>query len=188
MTEIDDTPVQLRAELEEARRRIQVLEVAAQALQVLNQELASAMETLSTPLIPISERVVVMPLIGILDEPRLRRVTEGLLAGLSDSGARVAILDVTGVPDVDSRAAAGIVAAARAAQLLGVEVLLTGISPDVARILVALNVDLGGIETRGTLQRGIAFAMEEARAGHAAAPPASPRPPASDASGRRRSP
>jgi len=123
---------------------------------------AAALAELSTPLIPISERVVVMPLIGAVDEARAARVIESLLAGVNERGARVAILDITGVSTVDATVAEGLVSAARAVGLLGAEVILTGIRSDVARALIELGVDLGTIVTRGTLQAGIAFAMRRA--------------------------
>jgi len=86
-------------------------------------------------------------------------VMSTLLEGISTSGAAVAILDITGVSVVDTQVANGLIRAARAASLLGAEVVLTGIRPEVARTLVGLGADLHDIVTRGTLQSGIAYAM-----------------------------
>lgn len=118
-----------------------------------------ALRELEAPLIPVHERVVVMPLIGMIDAGRLGRIMETLLSGLSAGRARVAILDVTGVRRMDASVAEGLVRVARAARLLGVEVMMTGIGPDVARTLVELGADLGGIETSLNLQAGIARAL-----------------------------
>lgn len=120
---------------------------------------SAALAELSTPLIPISEDIVVMPLIGLLDSQRAQQVMSTLLEGISKSGAAVAILDITGVSVVDTQVANGLIRAARAAALLGAEVVLTGIRPEVARTLVGLGADLQDIVTRGTLQSGIAYAM-----------------------------
>jgi rsbT co-antagonist protein RsbR len=125
---------------------------------------ASALTELSTPLIPISEDVVVMPLIGTMDSERANLVIETLLEGVSRSRASVAILDITGVSVVDTQVANALLRAAKAVGLLGAEVVLTGIRADVARTLVGLGVDLADIVTRGTLQSGIAYALERADA------------------------
>src|SRR4029434_6075480 len=121
---------------------------------------ATALAELSTPLIPISERVVVMPLIGSLDEQRAQRVLDTLLHGVSGSGAQIAILDITGVPIVDTQVANALIRAAQSVKLLGAQVVLTGIRPEVAQTLVGLGVDLGMIITRSSLQRGIALAIQ----------------------------
>ncbi|MGK3962603.1 PAS domain S-box protein [Sorangium sp. So ce1667] len=124
---------------------------------------ASAIAELSTPLIPITDHVVVMPLIGVLDTRRAAQAMDTLLGGLSSSGATVAIIDVTGVQIVDTKVADALLRVAQGARLLGAEVVLTGIRAEVAQTMVSLGVDLQGIATRGTLQGGIAYAL--ARAG-----------------------
>jgi rsbT co-antagonist protein RsbR len=123
---------------------------------------ATALTELSTPLIPISDQVLVMPLIGTMDSQRAKQVLDTLLQGVSTNRASVAILDITGVSVVDTQVANALILAAKAVRLLGAEVVLTGIRPDVAYTLVGLGVDLGDIITRGTLQSGIGYAMERA--------------------------
>jgi rsbT co-antagonist protein RsbR len=113
---------------------------------------------LSTPLIPISERVMVMPLIGGVDSRRAQQVLETLLEGVASSHAQIAILDITGVPVVDTQVADALVRAAQAVKLLGAQVVLTGIRPEVAQTLVGLGTDLASIVTRSSLQSGIAYA------------------------------
>jgi rsbT co-antagonist protein RsbR len=120
---------------------------------------AAALAELSTPLIPINDFIMVMPLIGAIDGQRAARVVEALLRGIQERGARIAILDITGVPSVDAQVASALMQAARAVRLIGASVVLTGIRPEVAQTLVTLGVDLSGITTRGTLQSGIGFAM-----------------------------
>jgi anti-anti-sigma regulatory factor/DNA-binding NarL/FixJ family response regulator len=120
---------------------------------------ADALAALSTPLIPISDEIVVVPLIGELTIGRMQQVQETLVQGISAKRARVAILDITGVPRLDAPSADAILRASQATRLLGAEVILTGIRPDVAQTLVGLGHDLGGVVTHRTLQAGIAFAM-----------------------------
>lgn len=120
---------------------------------------ASALIELSTPLIPISDETVVMPLIGSIDEARARQILETLLAGISKTRASTAILDITGVTTIDTRGADVLLQVTRAARMLGAQVVVTGIRPEVAQTLVSLGANLEGIVTRATLQSGIAFAL-----------------------------
>jgi len=132
-------------------------------IRIRAQEVAIA--ELSTPLIPITDDVVVMPLVGAVDTFRAQQVMSTLLDGLASSRATVAILDITGVRVVDTHVANSLLRAAQGARLLGVEVVVTGIRPDVAHTLVNLGTGLGDLVTRGTLQSGIAHAMRKRRAG-----------------------
>lgn len=138
-----------RAEAERARLREEVIRVQDELLAQL-----------STPLIPLNPSVVLMPLVGEMDDKRARRMLEVLLRGLERTRAPVAIIDITGVSNVDAHVADTLVAAARAARLLGTEVVLTGIRAGVARTLVQLGTDLAGLQTRKTLQEGIDRALE----------------------------
>ncbi|EYF07789.1 PAS domain-containing protein [Chondromyces apiculatus] len=119
----------------------------------------ATLRALSTPLLPIAEGVVVMPLIGMLDEKRVQQAMDVLLSGIAAHHASQVILDVTGVPQVNAQVASAFVQAAQAVRLLGAQVVVTGIQPAIARTLIELGVDLGGITTRGTLQSGIAHAL-----------------------------
>jgi len=114
---------------------------------------------ISTPLMPIADDILVMTLVGALDQRRADRVLTTLLTGVTNTGASIVILDVTGVPSVDQQTADVLVHSAKAVGLLGAEVILTGIGPEVARTLVELGVQLGSIVTRGTLKDGIAYGM-----------------------------
>lgn len=130
----------------------------------LQQQLITAQQVaireLSTPLIPIADNVVVMPLIGTIDSQRAQMVMETLLEGLVRHHAEIVILDITGVQVVDSQVANTFIQAAQAVRLLGAQVIMTGIQPQIAQALVHLGVDLRGIVTRSTLQAGIAHALK----------------------------
>ncbi len=115
---------------------------------------------LSTPLIPLSENLIAMPLIGAIDSTRAQQVMETLLEGIAHYQVDVAILDITGVRVVDTQVANALVQAARAVRLLGAQVVVTGIRAETARMLVSLGADLTGIITQSTLREGIAWAME----------------------------
>jgi anti-anti-sigma factor len=143
-----DATEQIRSEQERAALQEQI--IAAQQ---------AALHELSTPIIPLTDDVVVMPLIGAIDGNRAQQVIESLLMGVAASRATTAILDITGVQIVDTQVANALLRAAQAVKLLGAQVVLTGIRPEIAQTLVGLGLDLGGINTHATLQSGIAFAL-----------------------------
>lgn len=130
---------------------------------LLREQVISAQEEalreLSTPLVPIADGVVAMPIVGSVDQARVERIMTTLLDGIGHHGAHTVILDVTGVRTVDSNVASAIVSVARAARLLGARVVVTGVRPEVARTLIEIGTDLDGIVMRGNLQSGIAFAL-----------------------------
>lgn len=113
---------------------------------------------LSTPLIPIKEGIVVMPLIGAMNDRRASQMLIALLEGVRERCPRVAIIDITGVSTVDTQVASALIDAAAAVRLMGTEVIITGIRGRVAQTLIGLGVDLTGIVTRRTLQSGIVYA------------------------------
>lgn len=140
-------------------QRIEQERVALQEHVIEAQQ--AALRELSTPLIPISERVVIMPLIGSIDTQRAQQIMETLLTGIAQHQAEIAILDITGVQVVDTQVANALLRAAQAVKLLGARVVLTGIQPRIAQTLVQLGTDLQGIVTVSTLQAGIAYALRE---------------------------
>jgi rsbT co-antagonist protein RsbR len=135
------------AESERAQLQAQVIE--AQAVTI---------GELSTPLIPLGDGVLVVPIVGRLDPARAAALLERLLAGVAERRARATILDLTGVQDLDAAAASGLLRAASAVRLLGAAAIVTGIRPDVARALIDLGVDLDGLVTLDSLQSGIRHA------------------------------
>lgn len=120
---------------------------------------AAALAERSSPIIPITDDILVLPLIGSIDVERGQQVLSTLLEGASQRRARVAVLDITGVTTLDTQAAAALTGAARALRLLGVEPILSGIRPDVAQTMIQLGADLGGVTTCGTLQSAIQHAL-----------------------------
>ena len=143
------------------REAQQEAERAARQEHMLDVQRAVIRE-LSTPLLPLAEGVLLLPLVGSLDSARINQMTEILLHGVHEHRAHMTILDVTGVPVMDSQVADMLVQAARSTHLLGAQVILTGISPNIAETLVHLGVDLQGIITRRSLQEGIAYALHGA--------------------------
>lgn len=161
----------IRANNQDAEQRRLRDEIAAKTaeLQRANeehrhlQEQVIAMQTqvlteISTPLIPLNEKVLLMPLVGAFDSQRTQLTVERLLQGVEQHRASVVILDITGVPVVDTHVASALMRAAQAVRLLGAQVVLTGIRPEVAQTLVGMGVSLHGIVTRGTLQSAIEYA------------------------------
>ena len=118
-----------------------------------------AIQELSTPIIPIMDRVIVMPLIGSIDTLRSKEVMRALLTGISEYRARVVILDITGVPIVDSGVASHLNKTIQAARLKGAHTIVTGISDAVAETVVELGLDWSGIETLDNLQTGLLTAL-----------------------------
>jgi rsbT co-antagonist protein RsbR len=142
----------------ERKQTEEMLRRSADQQQIIQLQ-AAALHELFTPMIPISDDVVAMPLVGAVDTRRAQQVIEALLQGVAASRARIVILDITGVPLVDTQVANALLHAAQSVRLLGAQVLLTGIRPEVAQTLVGLGVDLGALVTRATLQDGITYAM-----------------------------
>ena len=130
----------------------------AERISRLEQQ-AALIRDLSMPVIPLVEHVIAMPLIGALDPQRVEQIMATLLAGVTTHRATTAILDVTGVQLIDTQAANGIIQTAEAVKLLGAQVILTGIRPEVAQTLIGLGIDLSGIRTRATLQDGISAVL-----------------------------
>ncbi|WP_234023191.1 STAS domain-containing protein [Sorangium cellulosum] len=134
-------------------------------LEALNRRQEALLDTiaeLSSPVVPIARGVLVMPIVGALDVQRSGRFIEALLQEISEHKARVVIIDVTGMAVVDASAANHLVQAARAAALLGTEVVLVGIAPQAARLMVEQGLDLGDIVTRSTLELGFVYALGKA--------------------------
>lgn len=106
---------------------------------------------------PIADGVVAMPLIGAIDSARAQQET--LLDGVNRYRATVAILDITGVKVIDTQIAGALFQSAKAARLLGAQVMLTGINPEIAQTLIHLGIEFHEVVTRATLQEGIAYAL-----------------------------
>ena len=140
-----------------AHRRAERERVAMQE-QIIQAQQATLRE-LSTPLMPIADGVVVMPLIGVIDSARAQQIMESLLNGVSEYKAHVALIDITGVKIIDTQVAGVLLRAAQAVRLLGAQVVLTGISPEIAQTLVHIGAEIRDVKTKATLQEGIRYAM-----------------------------
>ena len=114
-----------------------------------------AIRELSTPVLQVRERLLILPIIGIIDPQRARQLTEQLLRGIRTNRAKVVVIDITGVAAMDSNVANHLVQTVEASRLLGATVIVTGLSPEIAQTLVSIGVDLGKMNTVGDLQGGI---------------------------------
>lgn len=119
------------------------------------REQQEAIRVLSTPVLQVRERLLILPIIGVIDPQRARQLTEQLLQGIRTNRAKVVVIDITGVPVMDAKVANHLVQTVEAARLLGATVIITGLSPEIAQTLVTIGVDLGKMNTVGDLQGGI---------------------------------
>ena len=122
--------------------------------RVIRQQEDSLRE-LSTPVLQVRERLLILPIIGVLDKERAQQLTEQLLGGIRTHRARVVVIDITGVPDVDEAVADHLVKTVDASRLMGAGVIITGLSSEIAQTLVTIGVDLDKMNTVGDLQGGI---------------------------------
>jgi len=122
--------------------------------RVIRQQ-QEAIRELSTPVLQIRSRLLLLPIIGVIDTHRARLITDNLLKAIRVNRAKVVVMDVTGVATIDSRVANHIMQTVAAARLMGAVVIVTGISSDVAQSLVALGIELTKLNTVGDLQGGL---------------------------------
>jgi rsbT co-antagonist protein RsbR len=122
--------------------------------RVIRQQ-QDAIRELSTPVLPVRERLLILPIIGVLDSERARQLTEQLLGGIRTHRAKVVVIDITGAPDVDATVANHLVQTVDASRLMGASVIITGLSPKIAQTLVTIGVDLSKMNTKGDLQGGL---------------------------------
>lgn len=119
-----------------------------------------ALQELSAPLIPVLEGITVMPLIGTIDTERAKQIMENLLVGAVKHRSEVVLIDITGVPVVDTMVAHHIIQAAEAVRLVGAKCMLCGIRPEIAQTIVNLGINLNEVVTKNTLKKGIEAALE----------------------------
>lgn len=150
-----DMTKQRRAERERQAMQEQIIQAQQAALREL-----------STPLMPIADGVVAMPIIGVIDTMRAQQIMEALLQGIAEHSADIAILDITGVKVVDTQVAGALIRAAQAARMLGARIVLTGISPEIAQTLVHIGAEMREMVAKPTLQQGIAYALEQRMGNH----------------------
>src|SRR5438477_7015989 len=119
------------------------------------REQQEAIGELSTPVLPVRERLLILPIIGVIDAQRARQLTEQLLRAIRNNRAKVVVIDITGVPAMDANVANALVRTVDASRLQGAMVIVTGLSPEIAQTLVTIGVDLSRMHTVGDLQGGI---------------------------------
>ena len=119
------------------------------------REQQEALRELSTPVLQVRERLLILPMIGLIDPQRARQLTEQLLRAIRANRAKVVVIDITGVAAMDANVANHLVLTVESARLLGAMVIVTGLSPEIAQTLVNIGVDLGKMHTVGDLQGGI---------------------------------
>ena len=122
--------------------------------RVIRQQQDAILE-LSTPVLPVRERLLILPIVGVLDSERAKQLTVQLLNGIHRHRARVVVIDITGVPTIDETVANHLVQTVDASRLMGANVIITGLSPDIAQTLVTIGVDLSKMDTVGDLQGGL---------------------------------
>jgi rsbT co-antagonist protein RsbR len=122
--------------------------------RVIRQQQDAILE-LSTPVLQVRERLLILPIIGVLDSQRAKQLTDQLLRGIRTHRAKVVVFDITGVPEIDQSVANHLVQTVDASRLMGASVIITGLSSEIAQTLVTIGVDLGKMNTIGDLQGGI---------------------------------
>ncbi len=127
---------------------------------VIKEQQRSLLEV-STPVIQVWEEILVLPLIGTIDSARAKQIMENLLEGIVTTKSSIVIMDITGVPAVDTEVANRLLRTMQAARLMGAECVLTGISPQISQTLVHLGVDLSGVITRASLRDGLELAFKK---------------------------
>lgn len=160
-----DRLVSTQGVLRDVTERKRAEDALQQALQDVRQasarqrQLLDTVRQLSTPLVPITDEVLVLPLVGAIDSQRAQQILDVLLEGVTNRRARAVILDITGVPIVDTSVANHLLLATQALRLVGAECILVGITPEVAQTVVGLGVELAGLVTRSDLQGGVEYAL-----------------------------
>lgn len=146
-----------------ARKILNMLALAfvAERESVITQQ-QQEVAKLSTPVVDVWEGVVMLPLIGILDSARAKRITESILERVGKEKTElIVILSIGGIAAIDTKTANHILRTVHAVKLMGSEMIITGISPDVATTLVTLGIDLSSIETRSTMREGLEYAFDK---------------------------
>jgi rsbT co-antagonist protein RsbR len=138
---------------------LHTFETYATAREQIIADQAASMLELSTPVIRLWEGIIAVPLVGTLDSARTQLVMEKLLETLVATSAEHAVLDITGVPTVDTEVAQHLLKTVSAVRLLGAECIISGIRPQVAQTIVALGIEFGDIATKATLADALAHAL-----------------------------
>ncbi|WP_027481283.1 STAS domain-containing protein [Deinococcus pimensis] len=142
------------------RLGLYTIEVYQRSRENIIERQRQEMLELSTPVVKVWDGVVALPLIGTLDSERTQIVMETLLQRIVETGSTIAIIDITGVPTVDTLVAQHLLRTVAAAQLMGADCIISGIRPQIAQTIVHLGIDLSGVTTKANLADAIQIAME----------------------------
>ncbi|MGI9861252.1 STAS domain-containing protein [Moorella naiadis] len=136
-----------------------LLRTALQTQREVIEKQNEALMELSTPVIPLMQDILLLPLIGTIDTRRAKEIMDNLLAGIVQYQAEVALIDISGVPVVDTQVAHHLIKTVKAARLLGSRCILVGIRPELAQTIVRLGIDFQDIITKNNLQAGLVLAF-----------------------------
>jgi len=128
--------------------------------EALIKEQQKALLELSTPIVKVWDRILMIPLIGVLDSQRTQMVMESLLTAIEDTQSKVAILDISGIPVVDTLVAKHLIRTVSAAKLMGAQCIITGIRARISQTMIQLGVDLSDVITRSSLSDGLKVALD----------------------------
>jgi rsbT co-antagonist protein RsbR len=147
------------SEIKRRQEEIERLEAEINEKRTVIEAQAAMIDQLAVPVIQVWQGILLLPLIGMIDSRRATQVMENMLEAIGRTQSEFVILDITGVPVVDTAVASYLLRSVQAAQLLGAQCMLVGISPEIAQTLVGLGVDFSQIMTRASLQNGLEYAM-----------------------------
>jgi rsbT co-antagonist protein RsbR len=142
--------------------RVQVGSFVAAREELIRRQ-GESLREVSTPVISLWDSILLLPLVGVVDSVRAQQISERLLVAIAQSEAEVTLIDVTGVPVMDTSVARHILKTVTAAEMLGTRVILTGISPSTAQTMVKLGIDMSSVPTRASLKGGMALALTMTR-------------------------
>jgi rsbT co-antagonist protein RsbR len=157
---IEDLTYELKASINMQNELQEKLKKIQEQQKTIVQQQEDLME-LSSPVSKVWDNILILPVIGTLDSQRTQVMMENLLQKIVDTGCTMAILDITGVPTVDTQVANHLLKTVTSARLLGADCIISGISPAIAQTIVHLGIDLSAIRTKATLQDAMIYAMKQ---------------------------
>ena len=143
----------------ESARATEIALKQVREAELIREELNLALEEMSTPVMPIWDGILLLPLIGVVDSARTDKVVNKTLERINETRSKVFLLDISGVPAMDTAVANQLLKISKATQLMGCETVISGLSPAIARTMVELGVEVGEVRTTATLQQAFAIAL-----------------------------
>ncbi len=143
----------------ESARATEIALKQVREAELIREELNLALEEMSTPVMPIWDGILLLPLIGVVDSARTDKVVNKTLERINETRSKVFLLDISGVPAMDTAVANQLLKISKATRLMGCETVISGLSPAIARTMVELGVEVGEVRTTATLQQAFAIAL-----------------------------